>query len=78
MFGFVRRRKGRILDDEFFVEDLEGESDEDFRVKRGVYFRKNSNAGRKNEIRISRRVVRVLYVESDGSEEVDDDKNKKF
>lgn len=75
--GPARRRKGRISDDEFSAEDSEGESDEDFRAKRGVHLRKNSNAGRKNETRTSRRAVRVSYVESDGSEEVDDDKNKK-
>lgn len=82
----TRRKKGRPFaeeDEESSAEDSEDCSDEDFRsTRRGAPVHRKSGArssvhisGRNNELRSSGRSVRkVSYVESDGSEDLDDKK----
>ncbi|KAL3620342.1 Protein CHROMATIN REMODELING 5 [Castilleja foliolosa] len=82
----TRRKKARTFfeEDESSAEESENDSDEDFRsTRRGGPVRKK-NVGRsasvdsrKNELRSSGRSVRkVSYVESDGSEDIDDGKKR--
>ncbi|KAH6834273.1 chromatin remodeling 5 [Perilla frutescens var. hirtella] len=86
----TRRKKGRASfeedDEESSADDSENGSDEDFRsTRRGAQVhRKNGGrsshvnvSSRKNELRTSGRSVRkVSYVESDGSEDLDEVKKK--
>ncbi|XP_057789964.1 protein CHROMATIN REMODELING 5 isoform X2 [Salvia miltiorrhiza] len=86
----TRRKKGRASfeddDEESSADDSENVSDEDFRSsRRGAQaHRKNggrsaavSLSSRRNELRTSGRSVRkVSYVESDGSEDIDEVKKK--
>ncbi|KAL9234807.1 hypothetical protein vseg_009633 [Gypsophila vaccaria] len=78
MIAPAKRRKGRVSEDEFSALDSDDDSDEGFRTKRSAHLRKSNNDRRKNETRTSSRSSRkISYVESDGSEEADDEKNKK-
>ncbi|CAN6695040.1 unnamed protein product [Malus baccata var. baccata] len=79
-----RRGKSSFDDDESSEEDSESDSDEDFKsIKRkGVHTRKKNGrrnvTGQNGEVRTSTRSVRkVSYVESDGSDEVEEGKKKK-
>lgn len=86
----TRRKKGRASfdddDEESSADDSENCSDEDFRSTRRVAKVHRENGGRfapasvssrKNELRTSGRSVRkVSYVESDGSEDLDEVKKK--
>lgn len=80
-----RRRRGRVSfeDEDSSTKDSESDTDEDFKsTRRGINLRKNnggrSTSTRNNEVRTSSRSVRkVSYVESDGSEEVDEGNKKK-
>ncbi|GAV70300.1 SNF2_N domain-containing protein/Helicase_C domain-containing protein/Chromo domain-containing protein/DUF4208 domain-containing protein [Cephalotus follicularis] len=86
-----RPKRGKMLfeEDEYSAEESDGDSDGDFKnmTRRGAHLRK-SNArstistnfiGRNSEVRTSSRSTRkVSYVESDGSEEIDEGKKKKF
>ncbi|GMH11458.1 hypothetical protein Nepgr_013299 [Nepenthes gracilis] len=72
-----RRRRGRISEGEFSVNDSEDDSDEDFAMRRGAHPCKSSKLGRKNETRTSSRSVRkVSYAESEDSEDLDESKKK--
>lgn len=83
-----RRKKGRTFfegNEESSAEESEDVSDEDFRsTRRGAPIHRKNGArssvnisGRNNELRSSGRSVRkVSYVESDGSEDLDDVKKK--
>ncbi|CAI9761615.1 unnamed protein product [Fraxinus pennsylvanica] len=87
----TRRKRGRTLfeeEEELSAEDMENDSDEDFKSKRrkdASVHRKNvgwsasvSVSGRNNELRTSGRSVRkVSYVESDENEDLDEGKKKK-
>jgi hypothetical protein len=84
-----RRVKSSFEEDESSAEDSDSDSEEDFKsmTRRGVNLRKNGGrstvstnaSGRHSEVRTSSRSVRkVSYVESDGSEEVDEGKKKKL
>ncbi|KAL1544994.1 Protein CHROMATIN REMODELING 5, variant 3 [Salvia divinorum] len=86
----TRRKKGRasfeVDDEESSTDDSENVSDDDFRnSRRGAQAHKKngsqsaavSNSSRRNELRTSGRSVRkVSYVESDGSEDIDEVKKK--
>ncbi|CAN6691706.1 unnamed protein product [Malus baccata var. baccata] len=79
-----RRGKSSFDDDESSAEDSESDGDEDFKgIKRkGVHTRKSNGRrnvlGQNGEVRTSTRSVRkVSYVESDGSDEVEEGKKKK-
>ncbi|KAL6518731.1 Protein CHROMATIN REMODELING 5 [Orobanche hederae] len=85
----TRRKKGRTVyeeDAESSAEESENDSDEDFRsTRRGGQLRKKNArrsasmnvCSRNNELRTSGRSVRkVSYVESDGSEDIDEGQKK--
>ncbi|XP_062014865.1 protein CHROMATIN REMODELING 5 isoform X1 [Rosa rugosa] len=80
-----RRRKSSFDDDESSAEDSESDSDEGFKSTRrkGAHIRKSNGrttnvSGRNGEVRTSTRSVRkVSYVESEGSDEIDEGKKKK-
>lgn len=79
-----RRGKSSFDDEESSAEESESESDEDFKStkRKGVHLRKSNGrknvTGRNGEVRTSTRSVRkVSYVESEGSDEVDEGKKKK-
>lgn len=86
----TRRKKGRASfeedDEESSADDSENGSDEEFRsTRRGAQVHRKSGgrsvtvsiSSRKNELRTSGRSVRkVSYVESDGSEDIDEVKKK--
>lgn len=85
----TRRKKGRASyeeDDESSADDSENGSDEEFRsTRRSAQVHRKSGgrsatisiSSRRNELRTSGRSVRkVSYVESDGSEDLDEAKKK--
>lgn len=83
-----RRGKASFEEDDYSAENSDSESDEDFKsmTRRGVQLRKGNArstmstkiSGQNSEVRTSSRSVRkVSYVESDGSEELDEGKKKK-
>ncbi|KAL5565845.1 hypothetical protein UlMin_029009 [Ulmus minor] len=86
--GSTRQRRGKAsFEDDESSEDSESDSDEGFKSmrKKGAHTRKNIGrsalstyvSGRNNDVRTSSRSVRkVSYVESDGSEDIDESKKK--
>lgn len=83
-----KRGKASFEEDDYSAEDSDSESDEDFKsmTRRGAQLRKGNArstmstkiSGQSSEVRTSSRSVRkVSYVESDGSEEIDEGKKKK-
>ncbi|KAH9790088.1 protein chromatin remodeling 5 [Citrus sinensis] len=90
LYSSSRQRRGKpsFEEDDYSAEDSDSESDEDFKsiTRRGAQLRKGNArstmstkiSGQNSEVRTSSRSVRkVSYVESDGSEEVDEGKKKK-
>lgn len=90
MYSSSRQRRGKpsFEEDDYSAEDSDSESDEDFKsiTRRGAQLRKGNArstmstkiSGQNSEVRTSSRSVRkVSYVESDGSEELDEGKKKK-
>ncbi|KAH9741602.1 protein chromatin remodeling 5 [Citrus sinensis] len=90
LYSSSRQRRGKpsFEEDDYSAEDSDSESDEDFKsiTRRGAQLRKGNArstmstkiSGQNSEVRTSSRSVRkVSYVESDGSEELDEGKKKK-
>ncbi|XP_024046353.1 protein CHROMATIN REMODELING 5 isoform X1 [Citrus clementina] len=90
LYSSSRQRRGKpsFEEDNYSAEDSDSESDEDFKsiTRRGAQLRKGNArstmstkiSGQNSEVRTSSRSVRkVSYVESDGSEELDEGKKKK-